>query len=241
MTAANSRIKLPRLAAAGERRRPARCGPSVSGRIVYRSRARRERGTPAGQRHRAAPSLQGAGGFVAGIPLGSLRARKLTGPDADKSRSLYLRTGDIIPSEVTSIDESGVSFRTSLSDEHVRPARQGQGRGAGDRGRRRRVRLTKAKRERLLTLPRMQKENPPTHLIRSRNGDYLRGRLIKMDDKTLQVEVRLETKDIPRDRISRRSSGCIADELDRASKGRSHAPTSARRRGCRRFATTASG
>jgi hypothetical protein len=51
-------------------------------------------------------------------------------------------------------------------------------------------------------LPRMQKQDPPTHLIRSRNGDYLRGRLIKMDDKVAQVEVRLETKSIPRDRIA---------------------------------------
>ena len=48
----------------------------------------------------------------------------------------------------------------------------------------------------------MQKENPPTHLIRSRNGDYLRGRLIKMDDKTLQIEIRLETKEVPRDRLA---------------------------------------
>ena len=65
------------------------------------------------------------------------------------------------------------------------------------------IRLSKSKRERLLTLPRMQKGSPPTHLIRSKNGDYLRGRVIEMDDKTLQVEVRLETKEVPRDRISR--------------------------------------
>ena len=30
---------------------------------------------------------------------------------------------------------------------------------------------------RLLTLPRMQKNNPPTHLIASTSGDYLRARL----------------------------------------------------------------
>ena len=48
----------------------------------------------------------------------------------------------------------------------------------------------------------MQKENPPTHLIRSRNGDYLRGRLIKLDGTKLQVEIRLEPKEIPRDRLA---------------------------------------
>jgi thiol-disulfide isomerase/thioredoxin len=64
------------------------------------------------------------------------------------------------------------------------------------------IKINRAKRERLLTLPRMQKENPPTHLIHSRNGDYLRGRLLKMDDKALQVEVRLDTKEIRRTRLS---------------------------------------
>ncbi len=65
------------------------------------------------------------------------------------------------------------------------------------------VELTKEKRERLLTLPRMQKDNPPTHLIRSCDGDYLRGRVVEMDDRKLVVEVRLQAKELPRDRISR--------------------------------------
>src|SRR5262249_37352111 len=64
------------------------------------------------------------------------------------------------------------------------------------------VRLSKTKRERLLTLPRMQKSSPPTHLIRSRNGDYLRGRVLTMDGRRLQVETRLETRELPRDRIA---------------------------------------
>lgn len=59
------------------------------------------------------------------------------------------------------------------------------------------------KRERLLTLPRMQKSNPPTHLVCARNGDFLRGRIIEMNDQTLRIELRLETREIPRDRISK--------------------------------------
>ena len=66
-------------------------------------------------------------------------------------------------------------------------------------------------------LPRMQKADPPTHLIRSKNGDYLRGRVSKMDDKTLEVEVRLENKEVPRDRISR-IIWLHADELDESKK-----------------------
>lgn len=117
-------------------------------------------------------------------------------------RALYLRTGDIIPAEIIKIDEKGLTIRTShskdafvphekikaveLSEEPIIP-----------------VRLNKAKRERLLTLPRVQKGSPPTHLIRSKNGDYLRGRVVGMDEKSLQVEVRLEVKTLPRDRVAR--------------------------------------
>src|SRR5262249_31396987 len=65
------------------------------------------------------------------------------------------------------------------------------------------VALTRTKRDRLLTVPRLQKGNPPTHLIRSRDGDYLRGRIVEMDDKRLVMEVRMQTQEIPRERISR--------------------------------------
>ena len=49
----------------------------------------------------------------------------------------------------------------------------------------------------------MQKNNPPTQLIVSTNGDYLRGRLVEMTDKTVSVEVHLETREIPRANIAR--------------------------------------
>ena len=63
--------------------------------------------------------------------------------------------------------------------------------------------IVKQKKERLLTLPRMQRDSPPTQLIRSQDGDYLRGRVVSMDDRELQVEVRLETKTVPRDKVAR--------------------------------------
>jgi thiol-disulfide isomerase/thioredoxin len=121
---------------------------------------------------------------------------------AGERRSLYLRDGDVIPSVITRIDERGVYFKTSLSKSafvsHVKVKAIELAEAASPLP----VRLTRSKRERLLTLPRMQKPDPPTHLIRSRNGDYLRGRLIEMDDKALQVELRLETKEVARSRIA---------------------------------------
>lgn len=117
-------------------------------------------------------------------------------------KALYLVTGDTIPCEVTRIDLNGLWFTSSLSASTFVPHDKIKaveltldGRGP--------VALTKSKRDRLLTLPRMQKANPPTHLIRSRDGDYLRGRILEMDDHKLLVEVRLKTQEVPRERISR--------------------------------------
>lgn len=172
---------------------PARYG--VAGRIVYREPPPPRPAAP----RRPQPAPPGPAGFVVGFlsALGSSQPAQEHG----KRKSLYLLTGDVIPSDITSIDENGVHFRTSLSAstfvahdkvkavELVHP---------GDAP----IRITRSKRDRLLMLPRMQKDNPPTHLIRSLNGDFLRGRLIKMDDKLLQLEVRLETKEVPRDRLA---------------------------------------
>jgi peroxiredoxin len=123
-------------------------------------------------------------------------------PQKPERRALHLRTGDIISAEVSKIDENGVTFRTPISEgtfvahDKLKAVELSNDAPAI-------IRLNKSKRERLLTLPRMQKDSPPTQLIRSKTGDYLRGRVTKMDDKTLQVEVRLETKYVPRDRIAR--------------------------------------
>ena len=137
-------------------------------------------------------------------------------PASTDRRSIYLRTGDIIPSEVDSIDEDGVRFKTEFSASTFVPnARVKAIELAPEVGTI--IRVNKAKRERLLTLPRMQKDSPPTHLIRSKNGDFLRGRLLAMDDKTVRVEVRLEEKEIPRDRVSR-IIWLHADETDPSKK-----------------------
>ena len=168
--------------------------PGVSGRIVYR-----EPPKPQPVQHRTTPPPQGPGAFVVGFlsALGGNQPVQSTG----KRKALYLRSGDVIPSEITGIDEQGVSFRTALSastfvaHDKVKAVELAFTTDTP-------IRLNKAKKDRLLTLPRMQKENPPTHLICSRNGDFLRGRLIKLDNQKLQIEIRLETQEIPRDRLS---------------------------------------
>ncbi len=141
------------------------------------------------------------------------------GQPSEERRSLFLRDGDVIPSVVTKIDEKGVWFRSSLSASTFVPNEKVKAieLAVEPPNTVPPVRLTRSKRDRLLMLPRMQKTDPPTHLIRSKNGDYLRGRVTGMDEKTLSVETRLENKAVPRDRISR-IIWLHADELDPSKK-----------------------
>ncbi len=78
--------------------------------------------------------------------------------------AIHLRTGDVIPSEVARIDEQGVTFKsphstsTFIPHEKIKAVELARDEPPA-------LRLNRSKRERLLTLPRMQKGSPPTHLI----------------------------------------------------------------------------
>ncbi|MHC5538040.1 TlpA family protein disulfide reductase [Singulisphaera rosea] len=145
---------------------------------------------------------------VVRMVVGQVRAEEnVTEPAPTNSqsgggRSLHLRTGDVIPSEIVKIDEQGVTFKSALTENTFVPHAKIKAVELAKESAPS-IRLSKVKRERLLTLPRMQKDSPPLHLIRSKEGDYLRGRVVAMNEKTIQVEVRLETKEVPRDRVSR--------------------------------------
>jgi peroxiredoxin len=173
----------------------------LSGRVVYREPAPPP---PAAPNPRTAGGRQVIGGAVGFVVMNGAvvapAAPTAPPPPSSGRRSMHLRTGDTIPCEVTRIDEKGVTFKTPNSDstfvahEKIKsveliPTRDAPG-------------LDEAKRDRLLTLPRMQKGSPPTHLICSVNGDFLRGRIVEMDAARLKVEVRLEVKELPRDRVA---------------------------------------
>ncbi|HZW33501.1 MAG TPA: TlpA disulfide reductase family protein [Isosphaeraceae bacterium] len=202
--------------------------PGVSGKVVYRepppSTALSRQGF-AGQPERQARAAALAEQLRARqLAMVAGRNRAAIAPPAEpeettprgERRSLYLRSGDVILSEITGISEEGVSFRSSVSSSTFVPHEKVKVVELAPTTTLT-VRLSPSKRERLLTLPRMQKASPPTHLIRSRNGDYLRGRVVRMDDKTLQVETRLETRELPRARIAQ-IIWLHPDELDPSRK-----------------------
>lgn len=132
-----------------------------------------------------------------------------------KKPILHLRSGDMIPCDQATIDENGVTFSSPITDSTF--IRNDQLKVLELIPDTTPVEITKQKKERLLMLPRMQRDNPPTQLIRSVDGDYLKGRMISMDEQQIQVEIRLETKTLQRDRVAR-IIWLHADELDAKAK-----------------------
>ncbi len=106
---------------------PSPLRPGTSGKIVYREppppRPRQPVQRPPGPR--------GAGGFA--LRFAQALAESPSPESTSERRSLFLRSGDVIPSVITGINEEGVMFQTVDVQQHVRPARQGQGCGAGAR------------------------------------------------------------------------------------------------------------
>ncbi len=173
--------------------------PGVSGKIFYREAPVQAARRQVSQRQQ--PAQGGMGGMA--LRFAQALADTPASSSGEERRALFLRTGDVITSTITGIDEKGVHFRSSMSTSTFVPHDRIKAVELSPLGGAVTVKLGKGpKRDRLLTVPRMQKASPPTHLIRSKNGDYLRGRVVGMDEKTLRIETRLEEKDLPRDRIA---------------------------------------
>lgn len=99
---------------------------------------------------------------------------------------LYFKTGDAFLCQVLSADGQGVRIRTDAGAEVLVPTAAMRAlelvAAAGQP-----VAQTKA--DRLRVLPRVQKADPPTHLLRLAGGDYIRGKLTALDDKVVRFQV----------------------------------------------------
>jgi hypothetical protein len=118
---------------------------------------------------------------------------------------VFLRTGDALACAVEAVDQEGIRIRTPRGEASRReavavPAGLVQAVELVPAASRR---VDRARMERLLTLPRMQRANPPTHLVRLVDGDYLRGRVVALDERTLTVALADAVKELPRDAVAR--------------------------------------
>jgi thiol-disulfide isomerase/thioredoxin len=166
----------------------------VSGRIVYREGAQSKLAA-------AQQALTGQQPQQRNFADLFLKKSKEAAPSRlPKSHNLYLRSGDVIPCTVAAIDEMGVSISSSVATaslvphERIKAIELVPGSKPPD--------LVEAKKSRLLTLPRLQKASPPTQLLCSKTGDFLRGRLIALTPEHVVMEVQLGEHRIPRDRVS---------------------------------------
>lgn len=107
---------------------------------------------------------------------------------------LILRTGETLPCRVESIDEQGVRVQLPDSDpvtvgaDLVQAVELVPASGKS---------MTAEKFRSLSMLPRSQRQQPPTHVLRSLQGDYLRGRLISMDAQNVRIAVEASPQDKP--------------------------------------------
>lgn len=117
-----------------------------------------------------------------------------------------LVSGDLVPASIERIDDKGVWLRSPVTAESGSDAVAVVGTlvkaieldpKAATKG------IPRDRFERLLTVPRSQQSDPPTHLLRLRSGDYLRGKLIALDDKIVTFEVVGQKKHLPRDGVVR--------------------------------------
>jgi len=139
-----------------------------------------------------------------GLNFGELflkRADEVKTPKVERdAHVVHVRTGDIISCRVDRIDESGIHVSTIdsedgfISHEEIKAIEYVTNAPPPD--------LEAAKRERLLTIPRLQKSAPPTHLLCSHSGDFLRCRLIDANEDRVRVEVQLTEIELPRNRIA---------------------------------------
>jgi thiol-disulfide isomerase/thioredoxin len=120
--------------------------------------------------------------------------------NANDEREIVFRSGDAIDGIVKRIDETGVLFESSESQ--TAKATHEQMQSVWLNRQRRELEISPEKLERLMTVPRSMKADPPTHLFISVLGDFLRGRLVSLDEQKVTIEVRLEMVELPKDQIA---------------------------------------
>ena len=169
--------------------------PDLSGRVVYRDPPPSP--SPSSRLQQRTVEQPGQNFFNLFVKKAGQAAAKPIDPG---SHRIHLRSGDIIPGTIESIGENGVVIDSTISDARIIPHVKIKAIELTNNGSV--PSLKTAKKERLLTLPRLQKASPPTHLLCSRTGDFLRCRIIEMKHDYVRVEVQLEEIEIPTERVA---------------------------------------
>ena len=146
----------------------------------------------------------------------------------DKERfpnMLHLKNGEVIPCEALSYDEKMLSFQSPFITERkidspfvkgieFKPSkRPGPNKESSTeldwrhetRGVEQKPSLgiDSVKLEHALTVPRFNRDNPPSHLLVANTGDFKRGKLLGFNGQTIQFDSKLRKLTIPINRVAR--------------------------------------
>lgn len=157
------------------------------------------------------PQAQQAGGFLqlfgiaAGAPANGQakparkKASEVVANDTGSSPQIRFRSGDSAPAKILLVNESGVRFESERTSTTFAPD------STIDQIVFRTLKkesITPEQRKRLLTVPRAQQNDPPTHLLISTAGDFLRGRLLEANQQLASIDVRGEILEFPIEEIA---------------------------------------
>ncbi|TWU47300.1 Thiol-disulfide oxidoreductase ResA [Rubripirellula tenax] len=170
--------------------------PSFAGSLVYREPPIESPAKPKVRQVRVQP-VRPLGAFLGVVQrtFGNNGAKSSTSP-----RAIHLRTGEIVPGSILTFDAVGVTISSTatsqsrLRHDQLLAVQMEAGQSLPE--------IDERRLQRLLTVPRVSKKNPPTHLIVARNGDVMRGRIKRIDRDTIEVESRLETVQLERSVVS---------------------------------------
>jgi thiol-disulfide isomerase/thioredoxin len=113
---------------------------------------------------------------------------------------LQLRTGDVVDATIEKIDDKGVYFRSETTSTTF--LSHGLLKSAQLHRTSRWLPLDPLKMNRLLTVPRSQRDQPPTHLFITTEGDYIRGKLRQVSEDSVELEESQANITIPRSSVA---------------------------------------
>lgn len=169
--------------------------PSVTGRLVYRDR------------RQVSPKATSPQGPLPHKTAGT-DVNPVDAPIRLRNPVVHLVSGDQIPCFHVTLNEEDATISSTYTDStrikfrEIRGIDLGRGVPATPNG---------MKIDRFLVLPRSQRNDPPTHLIQSMDGDLLRGRVVAMDQSTIQIALRNDIQRVPRDTVARIIALSVSD------------------------------
>jgi thiol-disulfide isomerase/thioredoxin len=114
--------------------------------------------------------------------------------------AIALHTGETLHGDIESINEEEVRFSSKITDGSL--LKREELRSVFLHPRLHPLPIDANKMERLLTIPRNQSDNAPENILITTSGDYIRGTVSRLSDKTLDFSVKDKTLRIPRRSVS---------------------------------------